>query len=140
MMKIYRWLPIGALLATWGVCASAASCDETCLKATMDGYLEALAAHDASRLPLAPHVKFTENGVEIPLGEALWVTFSGAGTYRHDFYDPSTGGVATFITMKENGTPGYLTVRLKVVDRKLTEIETVVNRDAAGAVTQPAYE
>ena len=26
-------------------------------------YLAALAAHDASRLPVAPHVRFTENGI-----------------------------------------------------------------------------
>jgi len=136
-------LPVWVLLAaalSWSVSAAGASCEQACLKATMDGYLEALTAHDASRLSVAPNARFTENGVAIPLGEALWVTFSGVGSYRHDFYDPSTGGVATFITMKENGTPGYLMVRLEVVDRKLTEIETVVNRDAAGAVTQPAYE
>ncbi len=139
MMRVNHW-PLGVLLVAWSACASATPCEETCLKATMDGYLEALAAHDPSRLALAPHVRFTENGVEIPFGEALWVTFSGAGSYRHDFYDPSTGGVSTFITLKENGTPGYLTVRLKVVDGKLTEIETVVNRDAAGAISQPAYE
>ncbi len=142
-MKRLNRLPVWALLAgalAWSVSVSAASCDEGCLKATMDGYLEALTAHDASRLPVAQHVRFTENGVEIPLGEALWVTFSGVGGYRHDFYDPSTGGVATFITMKENGTPGYLMARLKLVDRKLTEIETVVNREAPGAMTQPAYE
>ncbi len=106
----------------------------------MDGYLDALTAHDAARLPVAPGVRFTENGVEIPLGEALWVTLSGLGAYRHDFYDPSTGGVATFVTMTENGTPGYLMVRLKTVRHKLTEVETVVNRDAPTSRTQPAYE
>ncbi len=106
----------------------------------MDGYLSALVAHDASRLSVSAHVRFTENGVEIPLGEALWVTLSGLGSYRHDFYDPTTGGVATFVTMTENGTPGYLMARLKIVEHKLTEIETVVNRDAPTAATQPGFE
>ena len=106
----------------------------------MDDYLKALEAHDPSRLHLAPQVRFTENGVAIPLGEALWVTFSGLGRYRHDFYDPATGGIATYVTMRENGTPGYLMVRLKVVARRLTEIETVVNRDAPNSLTQPIYE
>lgn len=115
-------------------------CDEACLKTTMGGYLTALTAHDAARVPVAQKTRFTENGVEIPLGEALWVTLSGLSGYRHDFYDVSTGGVAAFLTMTENGTPGYLMVRLKVVDRKLTQIETVVNRDAPTANTQPAYE
>ncbi|MEO6338737.1 MAG: hypothetical protein ABIO39_01755 [Caulobacteraceae bacterium] len=115
-------------------------CDEACLKGFMDGYLDALAAHDSKRLPVAAKVKFTENGVSIPLGEALWVTVSGLGKYRHYYYDPSTGGVAIHTAITENGTPAYLMVRLKVVGRKLTEIETVVNRSAANAATQAPYD
>ena len=138
------WL--GCMLMSWGLMlggtamAAPASCDEACLKTAMDGYLAALQAHDASRLKVAANVRFTENGVAIPLGEALWVTFSGLGPYRHDFFDPSSGGVATYVTMRENGTPGYLMVRLKLAGGLLTEVETVVNRDAAGSLTQPAYE
>jgi hypothetical protein len=120
--------------------AATAECDEACLKSVMDGYLAALQAHDAARLKVAPNVRFTENGVAIALGEALWVTFSSLGTYRHDFFDPTNGAVATYVTMRENGTPGYLMVRLKVVSQQLTEIETVVNRDAPASLTQPAYE
>src|SRR6478736_4187845 len=119
---------------------AAARCGEACLKQLMDGYLAALAKHDPSTLPLANKVRFTENGVEIPLAEALWVTFTGLGPYRHDVYDPSTGGVASFLTMTENDRLGYLMVRLKAVDGKLTEIETVVNRGARNAATQPAYD
>jgi len=120
--------------------AAKAGCDEACLKGFMDGYLDALAAHDSKRLPVAPKVRFTENGVAIPLGEALWVTVSGLGKYRHYYYDPSTGGVAAFAAITEHGTPAYLMVRLKVAGRKLTEIETVVNRGAANAATQPPYD
>jgi len=125
-----------------GVAAAAghADCDEACLKSMMDGYLQALQAHDPSRLAVAPKVRFTENGVAIPLGEALWVTLSGLGSYRHDFFDPASGGVASYVTMRENGTPGYLMVRLKVAARRLTEIETVVVRDAPTSLTQPAYD
>jgi hypothetical protein len=119
---------------------AAAECDEACLKSVMDGYLSALQAHDAARLKVAPNVRFTENGVVIPLGEALWVTFSSLGSYRHDFFDPANGAVASYVTMRENGTPGYLMVRLKVAAQQLTEIETVVNRDAPASLTQPAYE
>ena len=138
-------LALGTLLAAFAVgqqafVAQPPQCDEACLKSVMDGYLQALQAHDPSRLKVAPQLRFTENGVAIPLGEALWVTFSNLGSYRHDFFDPTTGGVATYVTMRENGTPGYLMVRLKVVARQLTEIETVVNRDAPASLTQPAYE
>ena len=140
-----RWGLAAAALLAWTAfggpaVAQGSGCDEGCLKTVMDGYLRALQAHDPSHLRLAPQVRFTENGVVIPLGEALWVTFSDLGPYRHDFYDPASGGIATYVTMRENGTPGYLMVRLKVVARRLTEIETVVNRDAPNSLTQPAYE
>ncbi len=138
------WLLCGLLLCTGlpavAAAAARADCDETCLRSVMDGYLQALAAHDPARLKVAPDVRFTENGVAIPLGEALWVTFSDLGSYRHDFFEPANGAVISYVTMKENGTPGYLMVRLKVVGRRLTQIETVVVRDAPASLTQPAYE
>ena len=131
---------LGVAMHALAVAAPSAACDEACLKSVMDGYLQALQKHDPAGLKLAPTVRFTENGVAIPLGEALWVTISSLGQYRHDFFDPATGGVASYVTMRENGTPGYLMVRLKVVAGQLTEIETVVNRDAPPSLTQPAYE
>ncbi|HEV2703926.1 MAG TPA: hypothetical protein VGV09_20035 [Steroidobacteraceae bacterium] len=138
------WLLGCALMLLGGALRAAAAvpstCDEACLKSQMDAYLQALQAHDASRLKVAPQVRFTENGVAIPLGEALWVTFSGLGPYRHDFFDPASGAVASYVTMRENGTPGYLMVRLKVAGGELTQIETVVVRDAPASLTQPPYE
>ncbi len=131
---------LGVALPGLGAAAPRANCDEACLKSVMDGYLQALQQHDPSGLKLAPTVRFTENGVQIPLGEALWVTLSSLGAYRHDFFDPATGGVATYVTMRENGTPGYLMVRLQVRAGLLTQIETVVNRDAPPSLTQPPYE
>jgi len=144
---LHRLLPRAAavlLVAACAVCrpaaAAPADCDEGCLKGQMDRYLQALQAHDPTRLKVAPDVRFTENGVAIPLGEALWVTFSSLGSYRHDFFDPASGAVASYVTMRENGTPGYLMVRLKVASGALKEIETVVVRDAPASLTQPAYE
>ena len=34
------------------------TCNRTCLKVLVDSYLAALVAHDPSRVPLAPDVKF----------------------------------------------------------------------------------
>lgn len=129
---------LGAVIGT--ASASAASCDEGCLKGFVDQYLAALVAHDPARLPVAKHVRFTENGVQLPLGEALWLTFSGLGTYRHDFYDPQSGGVASYVSIRENGFPDFLALRLKIVNRKITQIETVVVRNAKSAETMPPVE
>ena len=126
-------------------CASASgqtqTCDEACLKGFMDGYLHALAAHDSSTLPLAERHRYTENGAELELGkEGLWVTFNSYGQYRHDVFDPSAGGVATYVNLLENHEipfPDLLMVRLKVVNRKIVEIETVVDRHAQSAMNLP---
>lgn len=60
----------------WGAETSRAE-----LNGFVDRYLEALVAHDPSRLPLAPGAKFTENGQRLELGDGLWNTISARGTY-----------------------------------------------------------
>src|SRR5690348_6762797 len=121
----------------------ASTCDEACLKGFMDTYLDALNKHDPSLVPTAAHYRYTENGAQIPLGEALWVTFNSFGKYRHDIADPETGGIATFVSLTENHEfpfPDLLAVRLKVVKQKITEIETVVDRHARAAGNLPPQD
>jgi hypothetical protein len=111
----------------------ASACDYACLTGYLDQYLAALVARDPARLPLAPHVKFTENTIAVKLGDALWGTISGLGTYKVYFADPHAGEAGCEVTIRENGTPAILVVRLKVVAKKITEIETVVRRGAEPA-------
>lgn len=113
--------------------ASAESCDYTCLTGFVDQYLSALVTHDPSRLPAAANVKFTENTIPLKLGDALWGTISGMGTYKLYFADPLTGQVGFEGTIRENGTPAILMLRLKVVNREIAEVETLVHRDAEAA-------
>jgi hypothetical protein len=119
---------------------TAGGCDESCLRGVMDTYLDALSKHDPSLVPVAQHYRYTENGAQISLGEALWVTFNSYGKYRHDVFDTETGGIATYLSIIENHElpyPDFLAVRLKVVNRKITEIETVVDRHAQGTENMP---
>jgi len=109
------------------------SCDYDCLTGYIDQYLNALAAHDPGRLPIADGVKFTENTIPLKLGDALWGTISGLGTYKICFADPQTGQAGFEGTIRENGTPAILVLRLKVANRKLTEVETIVRRGAKPA-------
>ena len=113
--------------------AVAKGCDYACLTGFVDQYLSALAAHDPSRLPLAAHVKFTENTIPLKLGDALWGTISGLGTYKIYFADPQAGQVGCECTIRENGTPAILVVRLKIEGRKIAEVETIVRRGAEPA-------
>ena len=108
--------------------AAAGSCDRDCLNGFADQYLKALVAHDPSRLPVAKNVKFTEDGARLKLGDALWATITGLGGYKLEFAEPETGGVGAYALIQENGTPAILLVRLKVVKREITEVETLVAR------------
>jgi hypothetical protein len=103
-------------------------CDDACLRGFVDGYLDALAAHDPSKLPTTATVKFTENTRPLKLGDGLWGTITKVGGYRHYFTDPSTGEVGFFGNLEEQGTPALFVLRLKVVQKKINEVETVVVR------------
>jgi len=96
----------------------------------LDQYLDALSANDPSRLPLTDDVRFTENTKPMKLGEGLWKTAS-AIKYRQAVADPSQGQIGLFSTLQEGGD--HLTLfalRLKVADKKISEIETMVSRYA----------
>ena len=68
-----------------------AAVDRAYLEGMVDRYLAALVAHDPSRLPLAKTIKFTENTIPLPVGEALWQTASDLPTYRLIACDPLNG-------------------------------------------------
>jgi hypothetical protein len=108
--------------------ATAQACDRACLKGMIDGYLEALAARDPARTPLAKGVKFTENGARLFPGEGFWKTAGPLGGYRLYAIDPEAGQAAVHALASEAGEPVILLVRLKVDAGKITEAETLVSR------------
>ncbi len=96
----------------------------------LDQYLEALIAHDPSRLQVMDDVRFTENTRPLKLGDGLWKTAS-AVKYRHAVADPLQGQVGLFCSLQEGGEHlTLLALRLKVADKKISEIETLVSRYA----------
>ena len=68
------------VLAGWGAASAQPAtivpptCERQCLIGFVDRYLDALVAHDPSRLPLVKDVKYTENGAQLQLGDGLWGT------------------------------------------------------------------
>jgi len=116
----------------WGGEVAAGKCDRGCLDGFIHRYLDAVVAHDPSRLPMAKAVKFTENGQRLEVGDGLWSTASARGAYKLYVADPEAGEAGFFGTILENGTPAILAVRLKVRERKVSEIETLVARGEAG--------
>ena len=106
--------------------AQGAKCDRACLTGIMTRYLDAMVAHDPSAIPVAPTVKFTEDSKVIKLGEGIWKTVGSLRPYRLDFIDVPQGVAAVHTVLEENGMPILFSARLKVVDRRITEIESIV--------------
>jgi hypothetical protein len=108
--------------------AQAADCDRECLRGVITQYLNAMVAHKPGSLAVSDKLKFTENTVAMKLGEGLWKSASGMGTYRQDILDVRQGVAASQVIVEESGLPVMLMLRLKVADKKITEVETQVTR------------
>ena len=109
-------------------------CPRACMEKLADDYLQALARHDPSGLPLSKGVRFTENTAEIRVGEGLWISASDPPTTFKVFaVDPASNQVVAYVLMKERGQPIQLAVRLKVINGRITEIEHVIARNVRGA-------
>ena len=98
------------------------------LLAIADGYLDALVARDPGRLPLAPSIRFTENGQSLALGAGLWRTVRGRLPGGQYFADSEAGQVAFWGAVEEMGAPAILAVRLRVKDGLIGEVEALVLR------------
>jgi hypothetical protein len=125
-----------ALLLTASVYGQ--TCDRACLNGFVDLYWSALVAHDPDRLPLTPNARYTENGVTLKLGDGMWGPPSlKMGNYKLYFADPVGGQVGFFGTLIENDHEQIVFLRLKVEDRHISEMETLIVRSAGGAQQMP---
>ncbi len=101
-------------------------CERACLEGFVNEYLDALVAHNIFGLPLASHVKFTENAQVLDLGDGLWNVTTGVGKYKLIVSDPQSQQVAFLGTVLANDRPTTLALRLKLENRKISEVETLV--------------
>jgi len=120
--------------------AAAPPCDRACLQGVVDQTLAAMVAHDPKQAPLAANVRYTENGQTLPIGEGLWATASGPGSYRFYIADPEAGQVGLLGTLRETGDPIHVALRLKVVNRRITEAEAILSREGLGGDAGPGVK
>ena len=141
----------GGLVPTYAQSA----CTRESLKGIIGQYFSALEARNPSGLPLAAKVKFTENGVEMAVGEGFWKT-AGKTLLKRDLLDTYKCGTHSNVVIEEKYTAPKTTapapksafaglsakppadgtirpilygVRLKVENQQITEIETFVARE-----------
>jgi hypothetical protein len=133
-MKTTTLLGVGLLACiavTVGRTASAQAnrCDRECLRSKMTTFLYALLEHDAGKVPVAATVRVTEDGIEKPLANVgLLRSVTRLRGFRQDILDERAGMAGATVVVEEVGAPVLLVVRLKVVDEKIAEIETVSTR------------
>ncbi len=102
--------------------------DRAALYGHAEAYLEALGKRDPSRLPWADRVTFTENNVQLAIGDGTWNTASGRRDYDLKMADPATGQVAWFGVIEEHGHPAIVALRLKIERERIAEVEAIVTR------------
>ena len=114
---------------------AAAPCGRVCLEGYVDRYMDAMLKHEVSKALFAENVRFTENGVRLPFGnEGLWASMVGKGTYKFYVPDIETQQVAFIGTAREEsmapgeGNPVVIALRLKIVNKLITEAEQLVIR------------
>jgi hypothetical protein len=117
--------------------AAAEICDRACLSGMITQYVDAVVAHDHSKLPLAENVRFTEDSKALKLGEGLWQAATTKGEFRHDYLDTRKQIAATHVQLLEGKTQVLYSVLLHVKDRKIAGIETLVQRVTPDSRFQP---
>jgi hypothetical protein len=106
-------------------------CDRACLENTIDQVLAAMMAHNPGQLMLAKDVRYTENGVELILGDGMWGTLSARGKYNLYVSDSESGQAGFYGTVSENGGMNYIALRVKVDEALISEIEVIVVRPSS---------
>jgi hypothetical protein len=100
----------------------------------LDSYLAALKVRDPQRVKWAPRVRNTENNVAIMAGDGLWGTITALGSYDLRFADTQNGQVGYFGTVTETTDTSAFTLRLKVENGAVAEVETLVVRQADSGI------
>jgi hypothetical protein len=99
------------------------TCDRACLAATLEQYLDAVAAHEPAKAPLSDAFRQTENAVVVPLGDGVWQSIGAMGSLDRRYYDPVLGAAAFMGTVTHGGERAVASLRIKVEGGAVTEAE-----------------
>ena len=79
-----------------------------------------------------------KTGVVTPTSAGIWASARG-WSYRHTFVDPSSGTIGAFGSVHEDAGDALVSLRLKVIDRHITQSELLVCRKGDFALFEPRY-
>jgi hypothetical protein len=126
------------MLSPWTAFAGGEPCDRRCLETFAQQYLAALTEHDPAKLAWSSHARFSENGVLLKPGEALWSTISALTPVSDFAADPQSGNVSLFASITEGKRPALLSARLRISHGAVVELETVVARKETSTFLVPS--
>lgn len=90
-------------------------------------YLIAYGNHDPSRAPIADSVRYSENDVEMGFPDGSWDTVTEVIGPPVITTDPTTSHIGIYTTVMQHDIPGFLAVRLKIGNGRITEIEHILS-------------
>jgi hypothetical protein len=105
------------------------NCDRACLRTLLNQYLDAVIKHDPKAAPLVVGFRQTENAINVAPGSGVWKTVTGLGKMQRRYLDDVSGQAGYYGLIEEGGNVALATVRLRVVNRKLTEAEWYLARE-----------
>src|SRR4051794_20270629 len=113
MLRCFRWMVAGAVVATIGVSGAHAqaqgACDRACLRTMLDQYLNAVVAHDPGKAPMILGFRQTENAINVRPGQGVWKTITALGRVQRRFIDPVTGQAGYYGIVKEGDEEAIVT-------------------------------
>jgi hypothetical protein len=134
-------ISLSALFVLWNGVALGqnADCDRECLRSALLRYLNAVADNAPDDAGIIVGFRQTENAEVKRVGTGTWQSVTGLGEVQRYFTDPVTGQAAYFGLVDESGKPAVVSVRVKVVNRQITEAEWFIGREGqAGMAGDPA--
>lgn len=108
--------------------AAAPECDRACLKGALDQYLNAVVRHDPSSAPLLPGFRQTENAVVVRPGTGVWQSVTALGKVQRRYLDTESAQAGYLGLVEENNGLAIVTLRVRVIQRKVAEAEWLIAR------------
>jgi hypothetical protein len=108
--------------------AATGDCDRQCLRGITQQYLNAVVKHDPKAAPLAANIRYTENAADVKPGAGLWQSATALGELQRIYVDTVQGQTGFFGLINEEDQPAIVSLRLKIVDREVTEAEAIIGR------------
>ena len=78
--------------------------------------------------PLVTSFRSTENAREVKVGEGTWQSVKALGEVQRRYADPTSHQVGYFGIVQEEADPAIVSLRLKVMDHKVTEAGWILGR------------